>query len=134
MKHIKILLLFLSIHEICIPQTLHAKKQVQQILYDNELLDIFSPNKKTYAVLGTSPGCPWCNKIKPIFQELQQKFPHISFIEVNGSNLPLHVHAKKQNIGIKGYPTILFVKNGKIVDMQVGYTSKNKIEEKLKQL
>ncbi len=87
------------------------------------------------------PGCSHCTALaKPFGQFAQeQKYAHITFYNVanagpSGLNTPVKIKEKSNNlIQIPGFPSFIFIKNGKIVDHQIG-GDKNKLQEKLKKL
>lgn len=75
--------------------------------------------------------CGPCRMIAPIVEELSEEYKEQAVIgKVDVDSNP-GVAAK---YGIRNIPTVLFVKNGEIVDKQVGAVPKPKLEEKLKAL
>ena len=75
--------------------------------------------------------CGPCRMIGPIVEELASEYTDqvvIGKCDVDENN----VVATK--FGIRNIPTVLFLKNGELVDRQVGYASKDALEEKLKKI
>ena len=75
--------------------------------------------------------CAPCRMISPIIEELAQQFEGqvvIGKVDVE-ENEDLAVE-----YGVRNVPTILFIKNGEVVDKQVGAASKSAFEEKIKAL
>lgn len=73
--------------------------------------------------------CGPCRVIGPIVEELAQEYDGKANIgKVNVDENP-EISAK---YGIRNIPTILFIKNGEVVDKQVGAVPKNMLEDKLK--
>ena len=75
--------------------------------------------------------CAPCRMISPIIEELAQQFEGqvvIGKVDVE-ENEDLAVE-----YGVRNVPTILFIKNGEVVDKQVGAASKSSFEEKIKAL
>ncbi len=73
--------------------------------------------------------CGPCRAIGPIVEELSKEYEGKAIIgKVNVDENP-DVTTK---YGIRNIPTILFLKNGEIVDKQVGAAPKSVLEEKLK--
>jgi thioredoxin 1 len=73
--------------------------------------------------------CGPCKMITPIIEELAAEYTDgvlIGKMDVD-SNPETSYTFKVRNI-----PTILFIKNGEIVDKQVGLSTKVKLEEKIK--
>lgn len=73
--------------------------------------------------------CGPCRVIGPIVEELAAEYDGKAVIgKVNVDENP-EISAK---YGIRNIPTILFIKNGEVVDKQVGAVPKSMLEEKLK--
>lgn len=78
-------------------------------------------------------GALWCGPckiIKPIVEELAKEYEgKIAFSNVDVDNNP----ELSNEFGIRNVPTILFFKNGKIVDKQVGATTKSALDKKIQE-
>ncbi len=75
--------------------------------------------------------CGPCRMVTPIIEELASEYEGkalIGKVDVDDNN---DVASK---YGIRNIPTILFFKNGEIVDKQVGAAPKNTLEDKIKAL
>lgn len=75
--------------------------------------------------------CGPCRMVAPIIDELAEEYKaqvNIGKVDVDDNN------EVSTEFGIRNIPTILFFKDGKIVDKQVGALPKAKIEEKIKAL
>ena len=73
--------------------------------------------------------CGPCRAIGPIVEELSKEYDGKAIIgKVNVDENP-EITVK---YGIRNIPTILFIKNGEVVDKQVGAVPKSMLEEKLK--
>ena len=58
----------------------------------------------------SSPTCPPCQTIKPVFQELKEDFPQLQWVDVNIKDDPSGI---TQRFGVKTVPTIVVQsKNG----------------------
>ena len=72
--------------------------------------------------------CGPCKMIGPSIEELAQQYGDraiIGKVDVDdNSELPLQ-------FGVRNIPTILFIKNGQVVDRQVGAVPKSTLEAKL---
>ena len=75
--------------------------------------------------------CGPCRMISPIVAELAEEMEGKAIISKLNVDENPEVCAK---YGIRNIPTILFFKNGEIVDKQVGATQKNVLLEKLNAL
>ena len=93
----------------------------------NKLLE----NKGTFVVDFFATWCGPCKMVAPIIEELAAEFEGqviIGKCDVDeNSDLPAEY-------GIRNIPTVLFFKNGEIVDKQVGAVSKPVFVEKVKKL
>ncbi len=75
--------------------------------------------------------CGPCRMITPIIEELAHEFDGKATIgKLNVDNNP-NVSMK---FGVRSIPTILFIKDGKVVDKQVGVTTKQALSTKLQSL
>ena len=78
-----------------------------------------------------APWCGPCRMIAPVIDELAQEYEGKAKIcKVNTDEQP----AIAAEYGIRSIPTILFFKDGELVDQMVGAASKGVFEEKLNSL
>jgi len=73
--------------------------------------------------------CGPCRMITPVIDELYQEFEGQALVGKVNVDSQSEIAAK---YGITSIPTLLFFKNGEIVDKHVGPASKVQLEEKLK--
>ena len=75
--------------------------------------------------------CGPCKQIAPYIEELAEEFKetvNIGKCDVDdNSDLPTQY-------GVRNIPTVLFIKNGEVVDKQVGATTKDALAAKVKAL
>ena len=75
--------------------------------------------------------CGPCRLIAPIVEELSSEYADIALVGKmdvdNNPDIPVE-------FGIRNIPTILFFKNGEVVDRQVGSVPKNVLVQKLNAL
>ena len=93
-------------------------------------------SKKPTTIKLYSQNCPYCNMFSKTFEASANKHGNINFLSANGKalNVPEVIAGfTKGNIKIPGYPSILFVKGGTIVDYQIGGDAKT-FEEKLQKI
>ena len=78
-----------------------------------------------------APWCGPCKQVGPYIEELAEEYKgtvNIGKCDVDeNSDLP-------GEFGVRNIPTILFIKNGEIVDKQVGATTKAALADKVKAL
>ena len=73
--------------------------------------------------------CGPCRMIGPMVEELAKEYEGQAVIgKVNVDDNPQIT----SNFGVRNIPTILFIKNGQVVDKQVGVVPKSVLEGKLK--
>jgi len=101
----------------------------QQITDDN-FQELVSGNKP-FMVDFWAEWCGPCRMIGPIVEELAQEYA--DQVVVGKVNVDENDELAGQ-FGIRSIPTLLFFKNGEVVDKIVGAASKPTIESKLKSL
>ncbi|MBP6892132.1 thioredoxin family protein [Candidatus Babeliales bacterium] len=107
--------------------------KIEEVIMADELFKQMTSQKPTI-IMGFMNNCPHCKTLTKFFETLPKKYTTINFIMVNGPKLNLHKEVLKltnNQFKIPGYPSIIFIKNGKIKDMQIGGNSKT-LEEKIK--
>jgi thioredoxin len=73
-----------------------------------------------------APWCGPCKAIGPIVEELSQTFgEQVIFAKCNVDNNPV----TPSKFGIKAIPTLIFFKEGNVVDQITGMVAKSKLEE-----
>ncbi len=78
-----------------------------------------------------APWCGPCRMIAPVIEQLAQDF------EAKAKICKVNTEEEQDltvKYGIRSIPTILFFKNGEIVDQLIGATSKAALEDKLNSL
>ncbi len=73
--------------------------------------------------------CGPCKKIAPLVEELASQYEgqaNIGKVNVEDED------DLASKFGIRNIPTVLYIKNGEVVDKQVGACSKSVLEDKLK--
>lgn len=78
-----------------------------------------------------APWCGPCRMLAPAIEQLAQEFEGKAKICKVNTEEEADLTAKYE---IRSIPTILYFKDGKIVDQTIGATTKAKIEEKLNSL
>ena len=73
--------------------------------------------------------CGPCTKVGPYIEQLAEEYADkaiIGKVDVDeNQDLPMQ-------FGVRNIPTILFIKDGQVVDKQIGAVAKNILEDKLK--
>lgn len=115
----------------------HDTDIIVPIPTEEALESLLSNSQGPTSIFVYSQGCSWCQSMYPILEKIAQnpEFNHVTFYHVDGEKLHAPVHF--QNIVeemIKGYPSIIFMNQGAIVDRQIGATSEDVIIQKLHKL
>ena len=98
---------------------------------DSNFDELVSNSEKPVLLDFWAEWCGPCRMIAPIIEELHNQYGDkvvIGKVDVDDS-------AKvSEKFGIRSIPTLVFMKNGEMVDKLVGAVPKNTIEEKLKSI
>lgn len=93
--------------------------------------EITSQNEKLTMVDFWAPWCGPCKIIGPIVDELANEYGDKAIIAKLNVDDNTEIAAQ---LGIRNIPTILFFKNGEVVDKLVGANTKTTIESKINSL
>ncbi len=75
--------------------------------------------------------CGPCRLVSPIIEELSKEYgENVTIGKLNVDHNP----QVSMQFGVKSIPTILFIKNGEVVDKQVGATTKANLKQKIDNL
>ena len=75
-----------------------------------------------------APGCGPCKAIAPMVEDLANSFGEkVKVAKCNVDNSPV----TPSKYGIKAIPTLIFFKNGDVVEQITGMVAKSKLEEAL---
>ncbi len=78
-----------------------------------------------------APWCGPCKAIAPVVESLAASFgAQVKFAKCNVDNNPV----TPGKFGIKAIPTLIFFKDGDVVEQITGMVAKSKLEEALKKL
>lgn len=98
---------------------------------DNNFNDLALKSDKLVVIDFWAEWCGPCRLIAPIIHELAEEYEgKVVFGKVNvddNNNLAIQY-------GIRNIPTVLFLKDGKVIDKQVGAVPKSKFVEKINNL
>ncbi len=101
-----------------------------QVFTDSNLKEIIESGKPV-VVDFWAEWCGPCRMVAPIIEELAKDYE--GKVEIGKLDVDENTDTPAE-YGIRNIPTILFFKDGKVVDKQVGPGNKSMIEEKIKGL
>ncbi|MGH9979317.1 MAG: thioredoxin family protein [Nitrososphaeraceae archaeon] len=84
-------------------------------------------DKKLVAADFWAPWCPYCMRLKPIFESIASKYPEIRFVKINVEEQ----QELASRYGIRGIPVIKFFCEEKEVGEIVGYLPQTELERKV---
>ncbi len=97
---------------------------------DQEFEDVIQKNR-VVVIDFWAAWCPPCRALAPIMEELSREYEGrvvVAKINVDQNR------AKAEEYGIRSIPTLLFFKEGKLMDRQVGAVPKKVIQERIENL
>jgi thioredoxin 1 len=95
--------------------------------FDSEIIQ----SDKPAVVDFWAPWCGPCKAIGPVIEELAESYgENIKFTKCNVDENP----ATPAKFGIKAIPTLIFFKDGKVVDQITGMVAKSKLEDTIKSI
>jgi thioredoxin 1 len=108
------------------------KGGVTELSYKEFDEKVLSPTAGLVVVDFWAPWCGPCRQLAPIIEEISSEMTHVKFYKVNLDEEGNDIFATKYHI--TAIPTVLFFKNGTIVDRILGLTSKNEIIKRIKEI
>jgi len=106
-------------------------KNSMEVVFDNSNFDeLAMKSDKVVMIDFWAEWCGPCRMVSPIVEEIANDYGANDAIigKVNVDENP----EISMRFGIRNIPTILFLKNGEVVDKQVGAVPRHVLEEKLK--
>jgi thioredoxin 1 len=101
--------------------------EIDDSSFDNEILQADKPALVDF----WAPWCGPCKAIGPVIEDLAGTYgEQVKFTKCNVDDNPV----TPGKFGIKAIPTLIFFKDGKVVDQITGMVAKSKLEDSLKKV
>ena len=79
--------------------------------------------KNGYVVLDFyTSWCHYCKLLDPVVKQMAAKYPSIRFLKVNAESYK----AITKKYGVRGFPTVILLKDGKLVKRKAGFMNATK--------
>ena len=96
--------------------------EIDDSIFDAEVLK----SDKPVLIDFWAPWCGPCRAISPLVEQLAGEFGNkIKFVKCNVDDNPI----SPGKYGIRSIPTLMFFKDGSVVDQVIGMVAKSKLEE-----
>ena len=96
--------------------------EIDDSVFDAEVLK----SDKPVLIDFWAPWCGPCRAISPLVEDLASEFgDKIKFVKCNVDDNPV----TPGKFGIRSIPTLMFFKDGNVVDQVIGIVAKSKLEE-----
>jgi thioredoxin 1 len=92
--------------------------------------DSLVSGKKLVAADFWAPWCPYCMRLKPIFESIASKYPDITFVKINVDEQ----EGLTSRYGIRGIPVIKFFCEDREVGEIVGYVPQNELKNRISEI
>ena len=92
--------------------------------------DSLISGKKLVAADFWAPWCPFCLRLKPIFESIASKYADIRFVKINVDEQ----EGLASRYGIQGIPVIKFFCEGREVGEIFGYVPQNELEKRISEI
>jgi thioredoxin 1 len=86
--------------------------------------------KKLVAADFWAPWCPYCMRLKPVFESTANEYPDMNFVKVNVDDQ----QELASRYGVQGIPVIKFFCEGKEVGEIVGYIPQKELRKKIDEI
>lgn len=129
MKKLLLALAFIfAVKPVAFATTPEGKGDSAVIKVTNDNYNALTKQHKLLVVDFWVPWCPPCRALGPHIEALATEYA--GKVGIGKCNVDENRELTNQ-FGISGIPAIFFIKNGKIVDKQIGYCEKNELKAKI---
>lgn len=98
---------------------------------DSNFQEVVLDSDKLSIVDFWAEWCGPCRRVGPIIDELHEEF--VETVNIGKVNVD-HNQEISLKYGVRSIPTILFIKNGEVVDKHVGTATKDYLKQKIEAL
>jgi thioredoxin 1 len=129
MKKLLLALAFIfAVMPVAFATTPEGKGDSAVIKVTNDNYNALTKQHKLLVVDFWAPWCPPCRALGPHIEALATEYA--GKVGIGKCNVDENRELTNQ-FGISSIPAIFFIKNGKIVDKQIGYCEKNELKAKI---
>ena len=97
---------------------------------DNNFENDVAKNSKMCIVDFFATWCMPCKMLAPTFEAVSDEYEDVDFYKIDIDQNPALVNT----FSIESVPTLIFIKNGEVVEQHIGVRSKNELEEIISRL
>ncbi len=118
-------------------QAVPFKKSMIVIETQEALQNLLTNNSEPSVIFFHMNRCGWCTKMKPTYDAvaINPEFADLQFYSVNGPELQAQdILHDAIDVKVTGYPLFVFMNHGKFVDKQIGGSSPEVFEHKIKSI
>ena len=129
MKKLAIVLAFiLAAMPVAFASTPKSNEKSAVVKVTNNNYDALVKDHKLLVVDFWAEWCGPCRALTPIIEELAKEYA--GKVAIGKCNVDEN-RELTSNFGVRGIPAVFIIKNGKVVDQQVGYCEKNVLKAKI---
>ena len=100
----------------------HAVRSVNELNFQQEVLESTLPVLIDFS----TTWCPPCKVARPVVHELAMKHSGmLKVVEIDGDESP----RLASELGVRGFPTFIALAHGQVVDRQLGFSGRKRLEE-----
>ncbi len=101
-------------------------KHTNEVDFNKDIIE----NNKLVIIDFFATWCMPCKMLAPIFEDVSNKYSDLDFFKIDIDQNPTLV----QKFNIDSVPTIIFIKNGKVINQEIGVRSESELSKIIDEL